>query len=191
MLLPISLPRELKALRFSSFMSFGISLFVVFSVFACCFREKEIDGDDKYDFSDRFSAAYNQPDITVAGIFNSLPLIIFAYMYQPNVPAIYHELKAKNMGNISTVLSLGTVMASVAYVLTGMFGYVTFAKRLNVDQIMNVQNILKADYGGFIIIKLCLFGVLIIVTFAAPFCVLPSKDSLEELLMKGEKFNRK
>jgi amino acid permease len=138
LLFPISLPRELKALRFSSFMSFGISIFVVFSVFFCSFREKKIDGDGKYDFSERFSAAYNEPDITVAGIFNSLPLIIFAYMYQPNIPAIYHELKAKNMGNINKVLSLGTLMASVAYILTGMFGYVTFAKRLNVDQIMNV-----------------------------------------------------
>ena len=74
----------------------------------------------------------------MAGIFNSLPLIIFAYMYQPNIPAIYHELKAKNMGNINKVLSLGTLMASIAYILTGMFGYITFAKRLNVDQIMNV-----------------------------------------------------
>lgn len=48
-----------------------------------------------------------------------------------------------------------------------------------------------ADYGGFIIIKLCLLGVLVIVTFAAPFCVLPSKDGVEELIMKGKKFSFK
>lgn len=39
LLLPISLPRNLGALRFSSFMSFGISLFVVFSIFFCTFIE--------------------------------------------------------------------------------------------------------------------------------------------------------
>ena len=32
---------------------------------------------------------------------------------------------------------------------------------------------------------------MLVVTFAAPFCVLPSKDSLEELLMKGETFSAK
>lgn len=45
LLFPISLPRELKALRFSSFMSFGISIFVVITIFLCAFREKKIDGD--------------------------------------------------------------------------------------------------------------------------------------------------
>merc|ERR1711935_785277 len=103
-------------------------------------------------------------------------------MYQPNIPAIYHELKNRNLKNINKVLGTGTMIASCSYILTGVFGYITFAKRLNVEQIMNVQNILIADYGGFIVIKLCLLGVLVIVTFAAPFCILPSKDSVEELI---------
>lgn len=38
----------------------------------------------------------------------------------------------------------------------------------------------------------CLFGILIVVSFASPFCVLPIKDSLETVLKKnGEKFNMK
>jgi hypothetical protein len=54
---------------------------------------------------------------------------------------------------------------------------------------MNKQNILKADYGQNVIIKVCLVGVLSIVLFAAPFAVLPIKDSVEELIMeRGKKF---
>lgn len=41
-------------------------------------------------------------------------------------------------------------------------------------------------------IKSCLIGVLLVVTFAAPFCVLPVKDSIEELTMRNQqKFNSK
>lgn len=49
---------------------------------------------------------------------------------------------------------------------------------------MEAQNILKADYQDSNLIKSCLIGVLMVVTFAAPFCVLPVKDSIEELVMK-------
>lgn len=79
--MPVSLPRELKALRFTSFLSFGISLYVVFSIFLLSFKEKETDGVNRHDFNERFLTALTESDITVAGIFNSLPLIIFAYMY--------------------------------------------------------------------------------------------------------------
>ena len=83
------------------------------------------------------------------------------------------------------VLGLGTGMASVAYILCGVFGYVTFAMNSKVCEIMNEQNILKADYEG-VIIKICLLGVLFLVMFAAPFCVLPTKDSIEELLLRDQ-----
>ena len=79
-----------------------------------------------------------ESDITVAGIFNSLPLIIFAFMYTPNIPAIYHELKHKNLENIKKVLAYGTSIATVSYFITGVFGYITFVKHENVDEIMNM-----------------------------------------------------
>ena len=43
--------------------------------------------------SDGFKQGAEKASITVNGIFNSLPLIIFAYMYQINIPAIYTELE--------------------------------------------------------------------------------------------------
>ena len=183
-LLPISLPRELTALRFTSFVSFAISLFLVLTVFGMSFNESASDGIDKHDFSERLNKAVTTNNINVTGIFNSLPLIIFSYMYQPNIPAIYTELKRKNMMSMKKVLAIGTGMATIAYIMTGAFGYITFVMNPDVDEIMNRQNILKADYGDSKVIKVCLIGVLLVVTFAAPFCVLPSKDSLEELLMK-------
>jgi len=33
---------------------------------------------------------------------------------------------------------------------------------------------------------ICLFGILIVVAFASPFCILPMKDSIEEVRGKGK-----
>lgn len=75
-------------------------------------------------------------DITVDGIFKSIPLIIFSYMYQPLIPAIYHELNNKTVLKMDKVLILGTLVASCAYVMCGLFGYVTFANHSNVKELM-------------------------------------------------------
>lgn len=37
-----------------------------------------------------------------------------------------------------------------------------------------------------IAVYICLFGILIVVAFASPFCVLPMKDSVEEVRGKGK-----
>ena len=127
LLFPCSLPRNLSALRFSSFLSFGISLFIVFTIFGASFRDVKADGNESHKFHERFQAALSEPKITVLGIFNSLPLIIFSFMYQPNIPAIYHELKKSSMFNMNKVLIIGTSIAVIAYIMAGLFGYVTFS----------------------------------------------------------------
>ena len=100
------------------------------------FRESKSDGLDRHDFSERFHTAVTMNKISVMGVFNSLPLIIFSYMYQPNIPAIYHELKKKSMIGMKKVLGIGTGMATLAYIMTGAFGYITFCMRPNVADIM-------------------------------------------------------
>ena len=125
LLLIVSLPRQLNALRFTSFVSFFISVFVVFSIIGLSFIDLELE-EQSSDFIDRWNFALYESDITIAGIFNSLPLIIFAYMYQPNIPAIYQEMKEKSMFKMKKVLAFGTAIASFSYIFTGVFGYVTF-----------------------------------------------------------------
>ena len=111
-------------------------------------------------------------------------------MYQQNIPAIYHELQTKSMPQIYRVLAIATTIASVAYIFTGWFGYVTFSLNPEVESIMKKENILLADYKDSILIKICLLGALFIVIFAAPFVILPSKDALETLTMtKNKKFS--
>lgn len=92
---------------------------------------------------------------------------------------------------MSTVLYAGTAIASVAYMICGIFGYATFSMNPARKFEMEKQNILLADYGDNFMIKLCQILLLIVILFASPFCVLPAKDSFEELMMKGgEKFSQ-
>jgi amino acid permease len=187
-LFPVSLPRELTALRFSSLFSFALSIMVVLTVIVVCFVEDSSDYD--LPLGDRFSIANEKSQVSVVGVFNSLPLIIFSYMYQPNVPALYQELKKRNMTNMNKVLYGGTAVAATAYIMTGMFGYVTFAAfpEDQLADIMDEQNILKAPYHeNRKIIKVCQVSMLIVVLFASPFTVLPAKDSFEELITKGKR----
>jgi amino acid permease len=57
-------------------------------------------------------------------------------MYQTNIPMIYAELEKKNLKSMWTVMVYGTIGATFAYLLAGIFGYTAFANYLNVKHIM-------------------------------------------------------
>ena len=59
---------------------------------------------------------------------SSVPLIIFAYMYQVDIPMIYYELERRDKKAMSKVLLSGSVAAIVLYALVGIFGYLTFVR---------------------------------------------------------------
>ena len=120
-------------------------------------------------------------------------------MYQINIPAIYTELQVKTMANVTKVLGFGTTLASFAYILAGIFGYIAFTGGTTDEEfkdIFEAQNILRAPYGGIeaekppVSIFICLYGILIVVGFASPFCVLPVKDSIEEVRSSKAKLTR-
>ncbi len=61
-----------------------------------------------------------------------MPLIIFAYMYQVNIPLIYKELERRNNKTMSGVLLKGSVAAIILYAMVGIFSYLTFVHNPNV-----------------------------------------------------------
>lgn len=76
------------------------------------------------------------------------------------------------------MLFFGTLIASIAYILVGLFGYVTFSMRPNVDELFKNQNILTY-YPDLPVVEANLLGVLFVVTFAMPFSLIPLKDAIE------------
>ena len=131
-----------------------------------------------------FSMAISNFDLSLMGVFNSLPLIIFAYMYQTNIAMVYVELKKpkeEKLQAMRKVMVVGTVAATVLYLLAGIFGYVTFANDPDRDAIFNKQNILEVEYRNSPAIYVARFGLLVVVMVATPLSILPCKDTVEEL----------
>ena len=118
-------------------------------------------------------------------------------MYQVNVPQIYQDLEGKNLKKGKKVLILGTLMAASLYIVAGIFGYISFTDGSTEEELdkMFSNNILYAPYhvkdsnDTPIVIYVSLFGMMVVVMFATPFCVLPTKDSIEEV--RNKKFSQK
>lgn len=89
------------------------------------------------DLGNSFEIAIENFDINVLGVFSSIPLVIFAYMYQTNIPMLYAELEKKDLKHMWKVMRNGTIGATIAYLLGGIFGYTAFAANPNVNFLMN------------------------------------------------------
>ena len=81
------------------------------------------------------------------------------------------------------VLIIATLIAVTSYALAGFFGYATFALYPDVDKIMEEENILEAPYEGNGWIIASQFLLLAGVILASPLCLMPVKDTVEELYL--------
>ena len=86
--LPLTLVRKLSALRFASLFSMFCGIYVVLVLVFVCLCDRDVTPD----LSASLSEAASTFDITAKGVFNSFPLIVFSFMYQPNLPSVYQEL---------------------------------------------------------------------------------------------------
>ena len=119
---------------------------------------------------------------------SSFPLIIFAYMYQVNIPMIYTELERRNSKQMSKVLIIGTVGAVVLYIVVGVWGYATFINYpgYTPEEALKAGNILEAPYPSSVTpILVGNFALFFAIASAAPLVVLPAKDTVEEIVAKG------
>ena len=95
---------------------------------------------------------------------------------------IYAELEKKDLKHMWKVMRNGTIGATFAYWLGGVFGYTAFAANPAVKELMDLQNILKC-YPNITVNYISLFGIMIVILFATPLTILPCKDTVEELFL--------
>jgi len=75
-----------------------------------------------------------------------MPFIIFAYMYQPNIPPIYRELKNASYNLMLKIVLCGTGLVIIVYLIAATFGYLTWAGSINMPNLLDKKNILQMDY---------------------------------------------
>ena len=88
---------------------------------------------------------------------------------------------------MSKVVGWGSTVAVIFYVMVGVFGYAMFADPQYLSQLCT-KNILDPEqFTGNRTIMVGHFALLFSVICAAPLCVLPQKDTIEELFFKPKK----
>ncbi|CDW80480.1 UNKNOWN [Stylonychia lemnae] len=156
-LFPISLPRSINQLRFSSVFGVLCSVYLCIAVIILFWTNKALVPDPIENWRE-------------------------ARYFRVNIPQIYYELERRNRKQMSNVLLKGSGAAVILYALIGIFGYLTFVNTPG----QPTTNILEAPYqknGNFTLF----FAVLT----ASPLCVLPTKDTVEELFFKKTGLNKK
>ena len=140
----VSLPRKVSSLRFGSTFAVLLSIYVVL-VIVC--EALVLNGTSK-SLKAGFEEGREKMQLSLSGIASSLPLIIFSYMYQVNIPQIYQELENKSLPKAKRLLGLGTTLAAIVYITAGIFGYIAFADGSTVKQLDSYfsNNVLSAPY---------------------------------------------
>lgn len=101
---------------------------------------------------------------------------------------IYAELEKRDHKQMSKVLIAGTVGAVILYIIVGVWGYATFVNYSpgGAAEALKAANILEAPYpSGTIPITIGNFALFFAIATAAPLVVLPAKDTVEEIIAKG------
>ena len=123
---------------------------------ALSFTDIKVGDQDVHSFSERVKKSFEVKPGPM-DMVDTLSYLILSYMYQPCIPAIYHELKDKNIKNMQWVLAIGTSIASTVYIIVGFFGYVTWDYLTDIkDRYSKDKNILSFPYSkDSVPIKIC------------------------------------
>ena len=118
--IPMSIPRNISVLRFSSLFGFGCTLYLVTVVTLLFFTSRSIvpSMGDAFRQAEYFT-------VTFEGVVRKFPAIIFAYMYQPNIPPIFRELESASYSRMEKVVIRGTSGVVFLYIFVSTFGYLS------------------------------------------------------------------
>ena len=145
---PLSLKKEISALRYTSFLSTCSCFYLAFAIIFSFFMET----------TDINSAIANAPiaEFGAYNILTSISLVVFSFTCHPNVIPIYEELERRSTKRGFKFLSRGLVIVLMLYLIVGIFGFLTFYE--NYKLLKFPSQILQANYSRsnvlIIIVKL-------------------------------------
>ena len=175
-LIPMSIPRKINTLRFWSLFGVLWSVYLVICLILIFFLDRDFVPDMNTNLQ---HALYFK--ITFGGIITALPYINYVYMYQPNIPIIYRELNERSYNSMHKVIFYGSGAWVVMYILASTFGYLELVEQPESLAILDKNSdILKIEYNNWMF-DVAIIALLLSVVAGSPLCILPSKDTIEDL----------
>lgn len=173
------MPRKAGSLEYVSLVGFFATLYLVGVLVILFFADRSLVPDMGENIT---KASYF--NVNYEGLLNGIPFVVFAFMYQPNVPMIYRELKEQKYSNMNKVVGFATVLVVILYNIASTFGYYDLVDQPEgKEDLLEEKNILEVDFGN-IAFTLAVCFIMLPIIASAPMCVLPPKDDVEKILFK-------
>ncbi|KAM9334960.1 sodium-coupled neutral amino acid transporter 4 [Symphorus nematophorus] len=123
-------------------------------------------------------------------VFNSqtaytVPILAFAFVCHPEVLPIYSELKDRSRRKMQNVSNLSIFTMLVMYMLSALFGYLTFYDNVEAELLHTFTKVYKFDT----MLLLVRLAVLTAVTLTVPIVLFPIRSSITTLLFSGREFS--
>ncbi|XP_041636675.1 sodium-coupled neutral amino acid transporter 4 [Cheilinus undulatus] len=123
-------------------------------------------------------------------VFNSqtaytVPILAFAFVCHPEVLPIYSELKDRTRRKMQNVSNLSIMTMLVMYMLSALFGYLTFYENVEAELLHTFTKVYKFDT----MLLLVRLAVLTAVTLTVPIVLFPIRSSINTLLFSGREFS--
>uniref|UniRef100_A0A9J7XER9 Solute carrier family 38 member 4 n=2 Tax=Cyprinus carpio TaxID=7962 RepID=A0A9J7XER9_CYPCA len=207
-ILPLSLLKNLGYLGYTS--GFSLSCMVFFlgvliykkTILPCplpFFYQHEsnmsVNGSEAlglYSLQNASALAYISEDMCTPKyfVFNSqtaytIPILAFAFVCHPEVLPIYSELKDRSRRKMQKVSNLSILAMLVMYLLSALFGYLTFYDHVEAELLHTFTKVYKFDT----MLLLVRLAVLTAVTLTVPIVLFPIRSSVITLCFAGKEFS--
>ncbi|XP_042585713.1 sodium-coupled neutral amino acid transporter 3-like [Cyprinus carpio] len=188
-ILPLALMKQIGYLGYTSGFSLSCMVFFLISVIYKKFVT-ECPDEHSYNKTVPSESIYNSTnDMCEAKLITAnpqtaftIPIMAFAFVCHPEVLPIYTELKNPSKKRMQNVANISILVMSVMYLLTAIFGYLTFYG--------NVESELLEMYSKKDILILCVrLAVLIAVTLTVPVVLFPIRRAILQLLFPDKPFH--
>ncbi|XP_040298128.1 sodium-coupled neutral amino acid transporter 5 [Bufo bufo] len=190
-ILPLALMKHLGYLGYTS----GFSLCcMVFFLCAVIYKKTVISCPLKVNHTEHvvYTNGYNTTgDGCTAKSFTinsqtayAIPIIAFAFVCHPEVLPIYTELRRATKKRMQNVANISILAMFVMYLLTALFGYLTFYGEVDSDMLHTYNKVDPLDT-----LVLCVrLAVLVAVTLTVPVVLFPIRRAIQQLLCPEQDF---
>ncbi|XP_068602634.1 sodium-coupled neutral amino acid transporter 3-like [Brachionichthys hirsutus] len=188
---PLALMKQLGYLGYTS--SFSLCCMVFFLI-AVIYKKFRIlcPLEDEYHNSTIFADRANvTDDVCEAKLFTTnsqtaytIPILAFAFVCHPEVLPIYTELKNPTKKRMQNVANLSILAMFVMYLLTALFGYLTFFGAVESELLHTYSRVDPLD-----VLVLCVrLAVLVAVTLTVPVVLFPIRRAVLQILFPEKPF---
>uniref|UniRef100_A0A6Q2XPJ4 Amino acid transporter transmembrane domain-containing protein n=1 Tax=Esox lucius TaxID=8010 RepID=A0A6Q2XPJ4_ESOLU len=118
-------------------------------------------------------------------VSSTFPILAFAFVCHPEVLPIYSELKDRSPRKMQNVSNLSILAMLVMYMLSALFGYLTFYENVEAELLHTFIKVYKFDT----MLLLVRLAVLTAVTLTVPIVLFPIRSSINTMLFNQREFS--